>query len=277
MSGHRSCESVTEPRPSVMEFPRIATAAAEFGVQTSIVLMAYQCDIVSITLKAAAVSCLPVTRYEVVRDPGCPVTVEEVWPKYMVIATFILGVRLNAIGSEITDVSAFMVTDALPLNFNCFKVDALMVLLPVETAIVAEFIVQAPVLKLLENLTRRVSPPIETQTTCRKVLLVKPGEGGILLDSTSCGPVLQVPTHFFAMAAWAEMFHELNARHDATNTGNERCKDPKPLNRHNERIPRSSASGSFNGTSQEAFGLVCIANITPPNVNLRNVEPGSTP
>jgi hypothetical protein len=27
--------------------------------------------------------------------------------------------------------------------------------------------------------------------------LVKPGEGGILLDSTSCGAVLQVPTHFF--------------------------------------------------------------------------------
>jgi hypothetical protein len=108
----------------------------------------------------------------------------------------LLGVRLNATGSETTEVFALILTDALPLNLSCLIVEALMVLPPVETAMFAALMVTALVLKSLENLTRRVSPPIETRTTCRNVLLVSPGEGGMLPDSTSCGAVLQVPTHF---------------------------------------------------------------------------------
>jgi hypothetical protein len=116
----------------------------------------------------------------------------------MDMASFILGVRLNASGSEKTAESpAFIVTDVLPLNFNCCNVDLLMELPPLETAIFAELIITAEVLNLLENLTRRVSPPIETQTICRNVLPVKPGEGGILAVSTSCSAVVQVPTQCF--------------------------------------------------------------------------------
>jgi hypothetical protein len=115
----------------------------------------------------------------------------------MVIATSILGVKLNAIGSEVTAAPAFIVISEVPLNFNSLFVDTFMVLPPVETAIWTDFIVTALVLNSLENLNRTVSPPIETRTICRNELLVKPGEGGILLGSTSCGAVAQVPTHFF--------------------------------------------------------------------------------
>ena len=73
-----------------------------------------------------------------------------------------------------------------------------MVLPPFDAAICTDFIVTELVLNSLENLTRSVSPPIETRTTCRKELLDNPGKGGIFPGSTNCGAVLQVPTHFFA-------------------------------------------------------------------------------
>ena len=73
-----------------------------------------------------------------------------------------------------------------------------MVLPPVETAICTDFIVTALALNSLDIFSRRVSPPIEIRTICRNELLVKPGAGGMLPGSTSCGAVLQVPTHFFA-------------------------------------------------------------------------------
>ena len=114
----------------------------------------------------------------------------------MVIATSIRGVNLNAIGSEITAIPAFIVTSGLPLNFNFLLVETSMALPPVETAICIDFIVTGLALNSLENFTRKVSPPIETRTTWRNELLVKPGDGGMLPVSTSCGAVLQVPTHF---------------------------------------------------------------------------------
>jgi hypothetical protein len=46
----------------------------------------------------------------------------------------------------------------------------------------------------LENFILKESPPKDTLTTCLKVLLVRPGTGGILPGSTSWGAVLQVPT-----------------------------------------------------------------------------------
>jgi hypothetical protein len=113
----------------------------------------------------------------------------------MVIATSILGVNINAIGSDVTTAPASMVTSVLPLNLNSLLVDRPIAEPPVETAICTDFIVTAPVLNSLENLRRNVSPPIETRTICRNELFVKPGEGGIFPGSTSCGAVLQVPTH----------------------------------------------------------------------------------
>ena len=64
----------------------------------------------------------------------------------MEMASFIRGVRLNAIGSDQTAESRFMVTEALPLKVNGVIVEAVMALLPVETAIFALFIVTAPLL-----------------------------------------------------------------------------------------------------------------------------------
>ena len=117
----------------------------------------------------------------------------------MVIATRILGVKVNAIGSEVTEEFALIVTAALPLNFNCLMVDALMALpVPsVETAMFTEFIVTAVAQVLFENFTRSVSPPIETRTICRNVLLAIYGEGGVLPDATAYGAQLQVPTQLF--------------------------------------------------------------------------------
>jgi hypothetical protein len=53
------------------------------------------------------------------------------------------------------------------------------------------------VLNSFENRTRKLSPPIETRTICRNVLLFNPGSGGIFFGSTSWGAVLHVPTHNF--------------------------------------------------------------------------------
>ncbi|MBP1690766.1 MAG: hypothetical protein H6Q32_118 [Bacteroidetes bacterium] len=69
-----------------------------------------------------------------------------------------------------------------------------MALPPVEAAICTDLMETALVLNSFVNRTRNVSPPIETRTTCRNELFVKPGEGGMFPGSTSCGAVLQVPT-----------------------------------------------------------------------------------
>jgi hypothetical protein len=64
-------------------------------------------------------------------------------------------------------------------------VDAVMALLVPsgETAMFTEFIVTAVAQVLFENFTRSVSPPIETRTICRNVLLAKYGEGGVLVPA----------------------------------------------------------------------------------------------
>ncbi|OPZ95812.1 MAG: hypothetical protein BWY72_01950 [Bacteroidetes bacterium ADurb.Bin416] len=45
MSVQRFCWSVTEPLPSVMELPRIATAYASSGALTSRAFITYQCSV----------------------------------------------------------------------------------------------------------------------------------------------------------------------------------------------------------------------------------------
>jgi hypothetical protein len=55
-------------------------------------------------------------------------------------------------------------------------------------------------LNSLESRKRTFSPPMETWTTWRKVLLLKPGDGGRLLVSTNCSEVAQVPTQVLVTA-----------------------------------------------------------------------------
>jgi hypothetical protein len=95
------------------------------------------------------------------------------------------GVKGKATGSEVAIPPALMVKEELPPNFNCLIVDASIVLPPVETAIFTEFIVTDVAQVLFENFIRTVSPPIETRTICRSVLLAIYGEGGVLVDPTS--------------------------------------------------------------------------------------------
>src|SRR3989339_809989 len=134
----------------------------------------------------------------------------------MVMATSIRCVRVKAIGSEVTATPAFIVTSERPLNFSSLLVTALIVLPPVDAAMCTDFIATALVLNSLENFRRIVSPPMEIRTTCRNELLVKPGEGGILPGSTSCGAVAQVPTHFLVEPELdcPKRLHELNTMHN---------------------------------------------------------------
>ena len=53
----------------------------------------------------------------------------------MVMATSILGVKGNAIGSDVTAAPAFMVTPGMPLNLNSLFVVRLIALPPVDAAI----------------------------------------------------------------------------------------------------------------------------------------------
>jgi hypothetical protein len=101
-------------------------------------------------------------------------------------------------------------------------VDASMALLvpSVETAMFTEFIVTEVAHVLFENFTRSVSPPIETRTICRNVLLAKYGEGGVLPDATAYGAQLQVPTHFFVESEFGspKRLPELNTMLNASIT-----------------------------------------------------------
>ena len=49
--------------------------------------------------------------YELVREPGCPVTsFADAFPKWMVMATFMRGFSLNSTGSDMITSPGFIVT-----------------------------------------------------------------------------------------------------------------------------------------------------------------------
>ena len=91
-----------------------------------------------------------------------------------------------------------MVVPVLPLKYRILSVVVSIAPPPAESATWTEANVTGLVLNSFEKRMRRVSPPRETRTICRSVLLLRPGDGGLLPGSTSCGAVLQVPTHLFA-------------------------------------------------------------------------------
>ncbi len=167
-----------------MEFPMIPTACAACGARTSMVLMEYQCGVDADPARSAAVVLSPATMYELVRDPTWPVMLDDVAPYRMVIATRMLGVRRKAMGSDVTDAPDASEAEAFPANESAFRVVASILFPPLDTAMFTAFSSVAWVLLTLVNFKRRVSPPIETRTTWRRVLLVSPGEGGMLADST---------------------------------------------------------------------------------------------
>jgi hypothetical protein len=121
----------------------------------------------------------------------------------MVIAISILGFKSNEIGSEVIATPGLIVIIGLLLKDNFLIVDVSIALPPFEAAICTALMVTGLVPNSFENLTRRQSAPRETRTTCRNVLLLNPGGGGLLFGSTSCGAALQVPTHTVVESALA--------------------------------------------------------------------------
>ena len=61
---------LVEPRPSVIESPRITSAALGATASTSMAWMKYQWSVVAASGKLAAPTELPLCRKEVVREPG---------------------------------------------------------------------------------------------------------------------------------------------------------------------------------------------------------------
>jgi hypothetical protein len=99
-------------------------------------------------------------------------------------------------GSEVTVVPGAIVTSGFPLNLRARSVVESIAQLSLAAAICTILIVTGFLLNSFENLTRKLSPPIETRTICLIVLLLNPGAGGLLFGSTSWGAVAHVPTHF---------------------------------------------------------------------------------
>jgi hypothetical protein len=78
--------------------------------------------------------------YEVVRDPGWPVTVADVCPKQIVIDRSIRECILKETGSDVISAPGAIMTLLLPSNFNFLIVLLSIELAPVEAAIITDFI-----------------------------------------------------------------------------------------------------------------------------------------
>src|SRR5258707_15831595 len=82
LSGQRLLPSVVEPRPSVMESPRVTTPLLEVSARTSTPVMIYQWAVVAAPVMLAAETALLPRINEVVREPGWPLmVVAEMFPK----------------------------------------------------------------------------------------------------------------------------------------------------------------------------------------------------
>lgn len=83
-SGHRLLAFVVEPRPSVMESPRMRREDCFGGTQASMLEMKYQCAadwvLASVTVRLPADTALPNCHQLVVREPGWLVMLLVVWP-----------------------------------------------------------------------------------------------------------------------------------------------------------------------------------------------------
>src|SRR5258708_21872146 len=82
LSGQRLLPSVVEPRPSVMESPRVTTPLLELSASTSTPVMMYQWAVLAAPAMFAAFTALVARMNEVVREPGCPlIVVADIFPK----------------------------------------------------------------------------------------------------------------------------------------------------------------------------------------------------
>lgn len=115
------------------------------------------------------------------------------------MAKFSDGATLNVTRSEVIEPFAGMVASGLPVNVSATSEFRSIEAPPTDLARRAVLITNAPLLYSLESRKRTFSPPIDTCTIWRNVLLLRPGEGGLFAVSTSCSDVAQVPTQCFAV------------------------------------------------------------------------------
>src|SRR6185369_14793133 len=76
-SGQRLLPLVVDPRPSVIESPNVISVPPGVEMNALRFMIKYQCSVVTGDAKLAAETTLPVLMYEVVRDPGWPVTLPD--------------------------------------------------------------------------------------------------------------------------------------------------------------------------------------------------------
>ena len=105
---------------------------------------------------------------------------------------------------------------------------------------------------ILENRTLKLSPPSETRTTCRSVLWLNPGSGGILRGSTSCCAVVQVPTH---ISAGLDMVAMISSSFKI------RTSPPSILNREPAYLPKITQSFSAHHLPKGNFSLSHSSNL----------------
>ena len=106
--------------------------------------------------------------------------------------------------SDVAVPRAAIVTDGLPLKVSdTTDVSSMSLLLPLLLAYASStaLILVEPELNSLVSFRRTVSPPIDTCTIWRSELPPRPGDGGLLFDSTSWGAVPHVPTQWSSAIA----------------------------------------------------------------------------
>src|SRR5689334_12657107 len=129
ISVQRLLPLVSEPRPSVIESPMMATAFDDAGAITSMPEMKYQWSVFPAEAIAAAdTSVLPACTYDVVREPACAVRLLGTLPSAIVIVTFESGASAKSSGSDHTSMPCGMVTDAFPEKASALSVAVSIVL-----------------------------------------------------------------------------------------------------------------------------------------------------
>src|SRR5689334_12982144 len=144
---------VVVPRPSVIESPSTAIAFASAIASTPDRM--YQWSVVSAEdMLAALTLLLPGCRYDVVREPGWPVTLLGVLPNATVTARLVIGASAKVSASDQTAWPCAIVTDARPAKTRARSVAVSMVLftgLALHTATWAALMVTGPFPNSFEN------------------------------------------------------------------------------------------------------------------------------
>src|SRR5439155_23892946 len=154
----------------------------------------YQWSVVAAAGRSAADAKAPACRYDVVREPGCPVISAGAAPIAIVTARSPSGGTSNWSGSDIARSPGAMCTESAPAKVSGRSLATSMACAPRDRAMRADVMANGPPPKMFAKRTRSVRPPIDVWITWRSVLPANPGAGGMFRGSVSCWDAAQVPT-----------------------------------------------------------------------------------